>query len=208
MQVTATDQPGNVEVTAVWQEFHDLLLGFTARRVSRLEDAEDILAEVMLRIHQHSGELAHAERIAGWVYRITRNAIADYYRKPVRRELPAGRGVDVAGPDDGSAALALNGFGEVDAGAELAGCLKPLLDRLPARHREAIMLTEFDGLTQTAAATRLGISLSGMKSRVQRARAQLKALLLDCCHVELDRRGSIVSYRPHRGSCQICGPHC
>jgi RNA polymerase sigma-70 factor (ECF subfamily) len=45
-----------------------------------------------------------------------------------------------------------------------------------------------------------------MKSRVQRARRQLKSLLLDCCHVELDRLGGVVEYRAHGGRCGACNP--
>lgn len=80
----------------------------------------------------------------------------------------------------------------------------PLLARLPASYREALTLTELDGLTQVEAAQRLGISVSGAKARVQRGRAQLKVLLLSCCHVELDRRGGIIEYHARSGSCQRC----
>jgi hypothetical protein len=44
------------------------------------------------------------------------------------------------------------------------------------------------GLTQAEAAKRAGVSVSGMKSRVQRAREQLKAMLLRCCEIDVDRR--------------------
>jgi RNA polymerase sigma-70 factor, ECF subfamily len=63
------------------------------------------------------------------------------------------------------------------------------------------MLTELDGLTQASAAAQLGLSSSGMKSRVQRGRDELKELLTACCEIELDRRGGVRSYRPHRGPC-------
>lgn len=119
----------------------------------------------------------------------------DHYRTPARRELPAGRGVDVLEPDARLAPGALDGLGEADPRSELAGCLRSLMDHLSPRHREAITLTEVEGLTQAAAAARLGMSVSGMKTRVQRARRQLKALLLDCCQVQLDRRGGVMGYR-------------
>jgi RNA polymerase sigma-70 factor, ECF subfamily len=155
----------------------------------------------MLRIHRHGDELANADRIAAWVHRIARNAIIDHYRRRAARpELPAGAASDL---DERENRLA----GEADSEAlrrELAACLRPLVDRLPEKHREALVLTEFEGLTQIEAARRLGISVSGAKARVQRGRAQLKTLLLDCCHVELDRRGGITEYRARRGSCDRC----
>jgi len=60
--------------------------------------------------------------------------------------------------------------------------------------KAALYLTEYEGMTQKDLAGRLGISVSEAKSRVQRARARLKALLLDCCHFELDRRGKVINY--------------
>ena len=71
-----------------------------------------------------------------------------------------------------------------------------MIRTLPARYAEALLLTDIDGLTQAAAAERLGLSLSGMKSRVQRGRRLLKQTLLRCCAVELDRRGGVVDSYP------------
>ena len=87
---------------------------------------------------------------------------------------------------------------------ELSRCLAPLIERLPGSYRQALVLTEVEGLTQADAASRLGLSVSGMKTRVQRARGRLKDLLLDCCHVELDRRRGVSGYRSRRGQCE-CG---
>ena len=184
-----------------WRELRGPLSGFIARRVPDPQDAEDVLQEVMLRIHRHSDELANADRVGAWVHRIARNAIVDHYRRRAARpELPAGvaGGLDQRedGPLDEPASEALR--------RELAACLRPLVDRLPEKHREALVLTEFEGLTQSEAARRLRISVSGAKARVQRGRAQLRALLLDCCHVELDRRGAITEYHARRGSCERC----
>jgi len=199
--MSGTTVVGGVE--EAWRELHDQLLGFIARRVRTREDAEDILQEVMLRIHRASGELEHVERVSGWIYRIASNAIVDYYRKPARRELPAGWQLDVDAPGD-SAVPVVGDPDTAELRGELAVCLSPLLERLPASYRQALELTEVEGLTQTAAAARLGLSVSGMKTRVQRGRGLLKDLLLDCCHVELDRRGGVTDYRSRSGPCE-CG---
>ena len=198
--MSGTAVAGGVE--AAWRELHDQLLGFIARRVRTREDAEDILQEVMLRIHRSSGELEHVERVTGWIYRIAGNAIVDYYRKPARRELPAGWQADVEAPGESESVADEPDTAELRG--ELARCLTPLVERLPASYRQALVLTELEGVTQAEAAARLGLSLSGMKTRVQRARGRLKDLLLDCCHVELDRRRGVTGYRSRRGPCE-CG---
>ena len=95
--------------------------------------------------------------------------------------------------------------GPAEARAELAACLEPLLAQLPAIYREALQLTDLDGLTQADAAAHVGLTTSGLKARVQRGRTQLKALLTRCCEIELDRRGGILDYQPHNGNC-ACQP--
>jgi RNA polymerase sigma-70 factor (ECF subfamily) len=183
------------DAEAIWEEFHRRLLGFIARRVSDRDSAEDILQEVMLRIHRHAGELEHSAAVGGWIHQIARNAIIDHYRRaPLRRERPSG--IEPV-PDDAPAPETT----APDPRDELARCLAPLLERLPERYRQAVELTELEGVTQAEAAARLGLSTSGMKSRVQRARTQLKDLLADCCEIELDRRGGVTGYRPRRQPC-------
>ena len=80
------------------------------------------------------------------------------------------------------------------------------MQRLPEPYREALVLTELDGLTQADAATRLGLSTSGMKSRVQRGRGQLRDLLLGCCEIELDRRNRVTDYVPRRDRATAARP--
>jgi RNA polymerase sigma-70 factor, ECF subfamily len=60
---------------------------------------------------------------------------------------------------------------------------------------------DIEGETHQHVAAELGLSVSGMKSRVQRARRDLKELLEDCCVVELDRLGAVSDYQPNAGPC-------
>lgn len=189
-----------MDTTTVWRDLHDPLLGFITRRVGSA-DAEDVLQDVMLRIHRHEDELDHLERVTGWVYRVTTNAITDYYRKSVHREHPAGTDVQPIVVDH----AALSAVPEPkDPQEELAICLQPMLDRLPDKYRQVILLTEYQGMTQTAAAAVLGMSVSGTKTRMQRARRHLKQVLTDCCHIELDRRNTVTGFHPNQGSCPGC----
>ena len=88
---------------------------------------------------------------------------------------------------------------------EITAGLGCVVQQLPPRYREAIELTELQGLTQSEAGTRLGLSLSGAKSRVQRGRVKLKDLLLECCHFEFDRYGNAIEYQPQRTCSDCCG---
>ncbi len=177
---------------------HERVLALVERRVRRRADAEDITQEVMLRIHRHRADLDQVERMAAWVHRVAANAIIDHYRRPARRELPAGQAIDV--PEQVGPELEPD-----EARPQLAACLPPLIERLPPIYRQALELTELGDLTQVDAATDLGLSVSGMKARVQRARGQLHEQLLACCDVELDRRRRVTGVRSRGVACGTCG---
>ncbi|MGH3031933.1 MAG: RNA polymerase sigma factor SigZ [Gaiellaceae bacterium] len=196
--MSATGPAVAPDAEAIWREFHEGLLGFISRRVPSREAAEDILQDVMLRIHRSARAVERAEAVGAWVHAIARNAIADHYRSTsVGRELARGSEIDPEAVGESEA-------DPPDVRGELAACIAPLLRRLSPSFGEALTLTELEGLTQEEAAARVGLSLSGMKSRVQRARRQLKQVLVQCCEVELDVRGGLTGYRPRRSSCE-CG---
>jgi RNA polymerase sigma-70 factor, ECF subfamily len=187
-----------------WQEVRDGLRAFIAKRVVNLTEVDDIMQEVFLRMHRKLDSLKDPRRMVSWVFQITRHVIVDHYRSPkCHHEVPAGLAgdIDLAHPTS-----ALSTFSE-DSGqlrTELASCLRPMIEQLSSHYREAVTLVELEGLTQNAAAKRLSLSVSGMKSRVQRARQQLKRLLEKCCVIELDRRRGIVNYTLRNSSCQSC----
>lgn len=151
----------------------------------------DLLGEVLLRMVQHRDDLEAATNPWGWLYRVAANTVTDHYRRRAAERRALGQ----VGSDPSMPAADAIGR-EAVAAAELADCLVPMIRTLPARYAEALLLTDIEGLTQAAAAKRLGLSLSGMKSRVQRGRRLLKRTLLRCCEVELDRRGGVVDYHP------------
>ena len=192
------------ETERIWHEMHERLLSFIQRRVATVHDAEDILQDVFVRIHAGLGRLKDTQSVVGWTFQIARNAITDYHR---RRAVAAGALAKAADDVDESAASGRIRKGETDvtreAGDEFARCLEPLLNELPDPYRQAITLVELNGASQKDAARALGLSVSGMKSRVQRARGKLKDVVLDCCNVELDRRGGLLGYE--RRDANACG---
>ena len=186
------DNPKEQEVSKIWEEFSQSLLGFIRRRVNDPDDAEDILQEVFLKIHTKIDTLEDGDRLVPWLYQITRNTIIDYYRS--RRpadELPESLVVDLEPV-------------ESDPTAQLAAGLREFMTCLPDKYRRALVLTELDGLKQAELAGRMGISVSGAKSRVQRGREMLRQALLECCHFEFDRRGGVLDYTPRPDCCEMC----
>jgi RNA polymerase sigma-70 factor (ECF subfamily) len=182
-------------------ELHAGIRGFVARRVRQQADVDDVVQRVFLQVHRALPTLRETDKLHAWVYQTTRRAIADFYRAPSQnREVATGTADDIANE------LAASNSPEDDEAAarELSTCLKPLMSGLTAADQEALQMVEFDGVTQVEAAARLGLSVSGMKSRVQRARSHLRSALHDCCKIAVDRRGGVIGYEGKGGGCESC----
>ncbi len=158
---------------------------------SRVEPAwvDDVIGNVIVRLVQNSQKLADAANAEAYVQRVSRNAVVDHYRRR-KVELKALSQVKADteigdtfySSDDNSAEIAIS------------RCMFPFIAKLPPRYRDALTLTEIDQLTQKEAAERLGLSLSGLKSRVQRGRVLLKRAVDQCCLVEVDSRGRVMEF--------------
>ena len=181
-----------------WSDLHADIRTFVQRRVRGHADVDDIVQRVFLQAHRALPTLRDADRLHAWFYQTTRRAIVDHYRQPARtREVGTDDTLDlVAGvePDEEPAAL-----------ASLAACLRPLIAQLTPADQDALTLVDLEGLAQGDAAVRLGLSVSGMKSRVQRARRRLRTVVDACCRIELDRRGGIRDVESRRDGCGCDG---
>lgn len=175
--------PATPDTESIWRTLSDRLRQFIRSRVPCSADAEDILQEVFLRIHQNLDGLRETERLESWVFHVTRNAIVDYRRK---RSLASLDPDGVMVPSDDLTSNNLN--------LEVAGCLESMIEQLPAQLRHAVAMYEREGVSQKDIAAREAISLSGAKSRVQRGRKLLKEMLQQCCRLQQDRRGNIVDW--------------
>lgn len=175
--------------TEAWIDFEGRLRGYVRRRVDPAS-VDDLVAVILLRLVQHQDDLKQARNPVAWALTVAANAVADHHRRHAseRRALAEAEGEETMRP-------ANEGDDEAAASDQLARCLVPLIRSLPERYGEALMLTEIEGMTQAAAAKRLGLSVSGMKSRVQRGRRKLKDALLRCCAIQIDGRGGVIDYR-------------
>ncbi len=193
---------GNVEEDR-WRELRGRLYAFVGRRVRSPEDAEDVVQDVFVRMQRNIDALSSADRLDAWAFRIARNVIVDHYRSSNRRGVTEEAAAKVA---DELATDPVADEPSNDARAEMARCIAPMVRGLPDDYRRAIELTELEGMTQAAAAERLGLSVPGAKSRVQRGRARLQAMLLHCCEIETDRRDRVISFETRDGEgCVSCG---
>jgi len=197
----------------VWRELDIKLRPFIARRVRSVTDVDDVIQDVFLRMQRALPELRDDESFGPWVYKVTRSAIANHHRAASRHPLAKEamtsdepfeeRQVAVADAD-AEAEVAADAAAEAEADdddvtaaeRDLSAYVAMFVAMLPSPYREALTLTELEGLTQKEAAKMLGISLSGMKSRVQRGREHLRKALNECCKIALDARGRVLECEP------------
>ena len=188
------------ETQQVWDEFGTALRAFIRRRVKDEHVADDLLQDVFVRIHDKLDSLAEEDRLAAWLYRIARNVVTDHHRRRSDVTLD-----EAETPTDHVTDENIN--------EQVGHWLANRIAELPEDYREAVTLSELQGVRQTEIAERIGLSASGAKSRVQRGRKMLKDMLLQCCHFEFDQRGNVIDYQAKadctecRGSAdRDCGP--
>ena len=185
-----------VSTEDVWEQLSAKLRGFIRSRVKDDQTAEDLLQETFLRIHQRIETLGDEERLASWVFQIARNLIVDHYRARGR--------IKTTAEADSETASEPSAFESFNQNEVVAGWLPAAIDSLPEAYRDAVRMYELQGVSQTEIARKLGLSLSGAKSRVQRGRDKLRQVLDRCCAFDLDRRGNVLKWKPRREGSSCC----
>ncbi len=168
------------------REVAKLLRPYIARRVG-VQDADDVLQDVLQRVYESVRAIEDDTRYSAWLHRIAHNAVVDHHRRRTR----------AAAKSEALAAEPPESEPERHEGDELlAPFMSHFVDQLPPPYQHAIRLTELQGLSMSQAADREGVSLSAMKSRVQRGRRLLRELFEACCEIALDARGRVIDVAP------------
>lgn len=169
-----------------WQAVIERLTQYVRRRVHDPANADELVQDILERLVTNREQLLMVGNPLGWIHRVASNAIIDHYRRPRRnvalREVPAPE------PQDATDA----------SGEELAQCIRPFVTNLDPLYRDALLATDLGGKSQVDAARDEGISVSAMKSRIQRGRLKLHHALLSCCRVEIDRRNRVIDFSPRQ----------
>lgn len=172
---------------------------FIGARVSNAATADDLTQDVFVKVQKRVAQVRDPRRLMGWLIQIARNTVADHFR--------AARSTEVFKDEHAVDSPTLpESFDreETRLREELAAYIRGVVQELPPIYREAIVLTDYDGLSQVELAQRLGFSISAAKSRVQRARAMIRETIDRCCHFEVDRYGKVVDCTPKESHCG-CG---
>jgi RNA polymerase sigma-70 factor (ECF subfamily) len=164
----------------IWEEYKSALLGYIKKRVADEDDAKDILQEVLLKSYQFCSKGKNVLHLKSWLYKITQNAIIDYYKKNNKTitHIP-----EIVQENDEKSLI-----------GEASDYIKTLLKLLPNEYATPLYLSDIDGIDQKVIAENLGLTLPNTKSRIQRGRIKLKEKFLECCVVSFGDNGEMISF--------------
>ncbi len=177
-----------METKDLWDEFSRELLGFITSKTGDADLAGDLLQEVFIKVHLKIPPLENRQQIRSWLYRVSGNTVTDYFRGKIpTTSLQEVKEEEVA-----------------DSTHTAENCLMPLINELPEKYQQALLLSEIYNIKQAKVAEILGISLSGAKSRIQRGRRLLQEGYINCCSYSLNKQGKLVGEAKTITECKVC----
>lgn len=182
----------NYTTEFIWTACRAKITDFVKIRVSNNYHVEELVQEIFIKIHKNIDKLKDNTKLSSWVFTICRNTVIDYYRK----NKPHFEPIDDFDIDEESNSDSLVDKDERNLNDEIVSALQPMIGSLPEIYAQAIDLVELKGVSQVDLAQKLNISVSGAKSRVQRARQMIKESLMNCCHYEFDKYGTVIGVKP------------
>jgi len=150
------------DAESLFAQYSGRLLRYLSRATGEREVARDLSQEVFLRVSRTAIPTAHENQLAGWLFKIARNVARDHHRQ--RRRRPE---TDLGPASEGTR----------DAQQEMALALKQALATLPDLDRDVFLLREVGGLSREEIATACELTPDAVRSRIHRARLELRAVL-------------------------------
>jgi len=175
------------------EQFRAEIFAYIKSKVSGPATAEDLTQETFVKVGRALAKGATPEHFRGWVYQIARNTIIDFIVES-RRFVPLedsalnreASNSEAPDPDDG------------EFRKNLFSYTLNVINTFPVEDREALVLTEIDGLSREELAAELKISLTAAKSRVHRARTKLRKAIEKCCRLVTDPYGRVIDWQNRR----------
>lgn len=165
------------------RRYQDRLYNSVARLLDSSEDAQDIVQEAFIHAYQSLHSFKGDSEFFTWLYRIAFNAAISLKRRrkvtfslDQRRDgddgsQGQGHGLDPADDaEDNRPGFALER-------SEQEAKLQAALNRLSAEHRTVMVLKDIDGCSYEVIADVMGIPVGTVRSRLHRARSELRDIL-------------------------------
>lgn len=171
-------------VINLWNNFGTQLHALICHKTKHQDHCDDILQDVYIKMIENIDKIEKAVNVKSYLFKMADNAVTDHYRRKANK----------TNRDFSENNFVVDEDERKDTSLQLADCcLRPMIESLEPIYKEALILTELEGLSHKEFAEKIGISYTNAKSRVQRARQKLKTVILNCCSYEFDKYGNIIS---------------
>jgi len=183
-----------LSLESVWSEYQHALKSFLYSKVNNPDDVEDLQQEILIKTYQSLGTIQDVSSVKSWLFQLAHHTIIDFYRKRARQQREGELHAEDLWFEQQEPSLE----------QEMAACIKPFVDALPAEQSQLLDAVDLQGESQKRLAQKTGVSYSTLKSRVQKGRIELKKLFEQCCTLQLDKHGNLVDCEAKTVGCARC----
>ena len=152
--------------------YEKMLYNLAYSKLRNHETAMDISQECFFKAYKALESYRFASSFSTWIYRICNNLIMDYLRKNSRNDILPLDSTEYSIPDTS------NDPQKIILERERVVQVREAIAALPEDYREVILMRDISGFSYAQIADMLDIELSAVKSRISRARTNLKEILL------------------------------
>ncbi len=175
----------------IWKDYQANIKSFLHTKISNSADVDDLMQDILFKTYKSFNTLKSDSSVKSWLFQIANNTIIDFYRKKGQaNEITADEFmIEEDSPD---------------IQASLSQCIAPFIKSLPSDSADLLTAIDINGQSQKEYAAQNYISYSTLKSRVQKARQELRRQYEDCCSFSFDTFGNITDYEEKSDFCKKC----
>ncbi len=164
-------RPDPAGVTGALLAHRHVFKAFLASRVGNEADAEDLLQNGLVKAMERGGEIKDGEKAVAWFYQVLRNVLIDHMRS---QNAAAKR-------DDAWASSTMTLADDREAERHICACFERMLPAMKPAQAELVRRVELKGEPVAKVAIALGMTANNASVTLHRARAELRAKLMDFC---------------------------
>ncbi len=179
------------DFSTLYNEYYPKIVRYLTRLVGESE-AEDAAQETFVKIDRSLESFRGESSLSTWIYRIATNAAMDHLRRPSsKRPFQPTEEKDLSSDDEAGPLDSRPLLDTLLIRKDMNDCIRGVVDSLPADYSTVLVLSEFEGLTNSEIAEVIGISLDTAKIRLHRARTKLRKALEAKCNFYRDERNEL-----------------